>query len=282
MYDVIIVGAGMAGLTAAIYAKRAGRSVLVLEDKIPGGQIVNALKVDNWPGQPGVSGADLMQKVYKQATELGAEIRYEEVVGVAGPAGLFPPAASSFGASRLKSSAGSLPSPSPATANFVIKTDEDEYMAKAVIIATGTEPRKLSAKQAKDAGKRLVSYCATCDGALYKNKPVVVVGSGNTAKHEARYLEKIASKVYHIHHNDPIPKDAEAVFVAIGRVPATLAFQGLVNLDTDGYVVAGEDGKTSRDGVFVAGDCRTKSVRQLVTAAADGAAAAGAAIDFLA
>ena len=138
----------------------------------------------------------------------------------------------------------------------------------------GTEPRKLSEKQAADAGERPISYCATCDGALYKGKPVVVVGSGNTAKHEMKYLENICSKVYHIHHDDPIPKDAEAVFVAIGRVPNTGFVQNVVELDKSGFVVAGEDCKTSTPGIFAAGDCRTKDVRQLVTAAADGAVAA--------
>ncbi|MBR5354792.1 MAG: FAD-dependent oxidoreductase, partial [Alphaproteobacteria bacterium] len=151
----------------------------------------------------------------------------------------------------------------------------------AVIIATGTEPRRLSEKQEKDAGERAISYCAICDGALYKDKPVVVVGSGNTAKQEIKYLENIASKVYHIHHDDPIPKDAVAVFVAIGRVPATEEFEKLVELDDAGFIVASEDCKTSCSGVFVAGDCRTKAVRQLVTASGDGAVAADAALKYL-
>ena len=112
-------------------------------------------------------------------------------------------------------------------------TDDGEYTALTVIIATGTVPRRLSEKQTKDAGKRAISYCATCDGALYKDKPVVVVGSGNTAKQEMDYLGGIASKVYHIHHDDPIPEDAEAVFVAIGRLPATKVVSELVELSQD-------------------------------------------------
>ena len=253
MYDVIVVGAGMAGMTAAIYAGRAGKSVLVLEEKICGGQIVNAPVVENWPGNFGVSGADLSEEISHQVDKIGAKIGYEEVLEV------------------LKKGEH----------NFVVKTDEGEYSCGAIILAVGTEPRKLSEKQTKGAGERAISYCATCDGALYKDKPVVVVGSGNTAKQEIKYLEGICSKVYHIHHDDPIPEDAEAVFVAIGRVPATKKFKDLVKLDADGYIVADEDCETSCEGVFVAGDCRTKSMRQLVTAAADGAMAASLAVQYL-
>lgn len=253
-YDVVIIGAGMAGMTSAIYLCRAGLKVLVLESGAVGGQIVPALRVDNWPGDFGVSGAELMDKIYHQMNKLGAGIRYEEVLGV----------------EALSDGAG-----------FGVKTDEGKYTCGAIIIATGTEPRKLSEKQTKDAGKRPISYCATCDGALYKGKTVVVVGSGNTAKHEIKYLDGICEKVYHIHHDDPIPEGAEAVFVAIGRVPGTDLVKDLVELDSEGYIVAGEDCKTSRPGVFVAGDCRAKNVRQLVTAAGDGAVAAKAVTDYL-
>ena len=253
-YDVVIVGAGMAGLTAAIYVARAGKSVLVLEGTMHGGQIINTIKIQNWPGDFEVSGADLMNKIYHQANNLGAEVEYEEVVKI----------------SENRGDGG-----------FVVETNENEYACRAVILATGTEPRRLSEKQAADAGSRPISYCATCDGALYKGKPVVVVGSGNTAKHEMKYLEGICSKVHHIHHDDPIPADAEAVFVAIGRVPNTKVLKDFVELDKDGYVVAGEDCKTSLPGVFVAGDCRTKGARQLVTAAGDGAIAAGAVVEYL-
>lgn len=254
VYDVIIVGAGVAGMTAAIYVARAGRSVLILEGKMHGGQIINTLKVQNWPGDIEVSGKDLMDRIYHQANNLGAEIKYEEVVGI----------------SKNKGGDG-----------FKIKTDEDEYVCGAVILAMGTWPRRLSKKQAADAGIRPVSYCATCDGAIYKGKPVVVVGSGNSAKNEMNYLKNIASKVYHIHHDDPIPKDAAAIFVAIGRVPNTKILEGLVELDGDGYVVSGEDCKTNVPGIFVAGDCRTKGIRQLVTAAGDGAVAAKMAVEYL-
>lgn len=250
-YDCIIIGAGMAGLTAAIYLQRAGKNALVLESKIHGGQIINTINIENWPGDFGVSGAELMQKIYEQAKKLGAKVEYEEVIKVID------------GAEK------------------VVKTEDGEYSADTIIIATGTNPRKMSEKQTADAGDRPISYCATCDGALYKNKPVVVVGSGNTAKHEIKYLEGICSKVYHIHHDDPIPKDAEAIFVAIGRVPATGFVKGLVELDSVGYIIADESCTTSCPGIFAAGDCRTKTVRQLVTAAGDAAVAAGAAVKYL-
>lgn len=255
MYDVAIVGAGIAGMTAAIYAARAGKKVLILENKACGGQILPALRVDNWPGDPGVSGADLSEKIYHQMSNLGVETKFAEVTEVAAH--------------------------KDDKKFFVVETDEGDFKCKAVIIATGTEPRKLSESQAKDAGKRPISYCATCDGALYKDKPVVVVGSGNTAKHEIKYLENIASKVYHIHHDDPIPKDVKAVFVAIGRVPNAKIFADLVDMDSNGYIVADEDCHTSCSGVFAAGDVRTKSLRQLVTAASDGAMSAIEAIKYL-
>ena len=251
-YDVIIVGAGIAGLTSAIYLARALKTVLVLEGKVQGGQIVNTLSVENWPGSYKVSGYDLMNGIYKQAVELGAEVRFEEVKDVRKNGEL-----------------------------FMIMTDEAAYKTRSVIIAVGAEPRKLSELQAGYAGKRPISYCATCDGALYKGKTVVVVGSGNTAKDEIKYLEGICAKVDHIHHDEMIPEDAEAVFVAIGRVPSTGFLKDLVKLDDKGYVMADEDCETSCSGVFVAGDCRTKKVRQLVTAAADGAVAAEAAVNYL-
>lgn len=252
VYDVVIVGAGIAGLTAAIYAGRAGNKVLVLESSVKGGGIVESAMVSNYPGVKNTSGEALIKTVCEQAESFGAEIKYEEVLGIKDEGG-----------------------------EKAVETDESEYRAKTIILAMGTEPRKLSEKQAADAGNRPISYCATCDGALYKDKPVVVVGSGNTAKCVMMYLENLASKVYHIHHDDPIPEDAEAVFVAIGRVPQTGFLKGIIELDKDGYVVAGEDCETAISGVYVAGDCRTKAVRQLVTASADGAVAAMAASRFI-
>ena len=251
-YDVVIIGGGIAGLTAAIYATRAGKSTLVLEEKVCGGQIINSVNIENWPGSLGISGVELILGTQKQAQELGAEIEFEKVEKV----------------EKLDDS-----SDAANGARFKITTDDSVYTAKNVIVAVGAEPRKLSDEQTKKAGKRAISYCATCDGALYKGKPVVVVGSGKSAEAEIKHLEGIASKVYHIHHDDDFPEDAVAVFVAIGRVPSTGFLKGLVDLDEKGYIVAGEDCKTSCDGLYAIGDCRTKSVRQLVTAAGDAAVA---------
>lgn len=303
MYDVVIVGAGIAGLTAAIYAKRAGKSVLVLEGKTYGGQIINTFQIENWPGDYGVSGVDLMQKIYKQATELGAEVEFEEVTAIE------------------KTETG-----------FTVKTEDEEYAAGAVILAVGAEDKKLGLASEEKFTGRGVSYCATCDGAFYKDKKVAVIGGGNTALYDALYLADIASKVYLVHRRNEFRGDAvlveklkrkenvkfvlgyvpeqilgddkvagvklapsskvdsvtsertldvDGVFVAIGKKPATEKYAELVKLDENGYIVASEDCRTSCDGVYVAGDCRTKDIRQLVTAAADGAVAADAAVNYL-
>lgn len=297
-YDVIIVGAGIAGLTAAIYARRAEKSVLVLEGKVPGGQIINTFKIENWPGDMGVSGVELMQKIQKQAMELGAEIEMEEVNEI------------------TRDGDG-----------FRVVTEDDEYSAGAVILAVGAEDKKLGCKGEAEYTGRGVSYCATCDGAFYKDKKVAVIGGGNTALYDALYLSDIVKKVYLVHRRNEFRGDkvlvkklrersnvefvtpfvpeviagddkvtyikaemvdsdkvragdryrfleVDGVFVAVGKKPATEKFAELVKLDENGYIVAGEDCITSCPGVFVAGDCRTKSVRQLVTAAADGAVAA--------
>ena len=253
MLDVVIIGAGIAGMTAAIYLVRAGKKVLILEAKVEGGQIINTVGIENWPGDIRVSGVELIRKIKVQAEELGAEIDYVNVTKI-----------------------------SKADDKFEILGDmEEKFEALSVILTMGTNPRKLSDAMMKDAGKRPVSYCATCDGALYKGKKVVVVGHGNSAKHEIKYLEGICSKVYNIHHDDPIPDDAEAIFVAIGRIPATECAKDFIEMDSRGYIVAGENCKTNIPGVLVAGDCRTKDVRQLVTAASDGAVAAEEAIKYL-
>lgn len=303
MYDVVIVGAGIAGLTAAIYATRAGKSVLVLEGKTYGGQIINTFQIENWPGDFGVSGVDLMQKIYKQATELGAEVEFEEV--------------------EVVEKVGE---------DFVIKTEDGEYKAGAVILAVGAEDKKLEIERETELTGRGVSYCATCDGAFYKGKNVAVIGGGNTALYDAVYLADIADKVHVVHRRDEFRGDAvlveklkrkenvefvlgyvpeqilgdgkvtgvklvpsgkvdsatsertldvDGIFVAIGKKPATEKYAELVKLDENGYIVASEDCRTSCDGVYVAGDCRTKDIRQLVTAAADGAVAADAAVNYL-
>ena len=303
MYDTVIVGAGIAGLTAAIYLRRAGKSVLVLEGNVPGGQIINTLSIENWPGDMGVSGVELMQKIQKQAMELGAEVEMEEVL-------------------KIEKDAD----------GFKVVTEDDKYTVGAVVLAVGAENRKLGLSREDELTGRGVSYCATCDGAFYKGKSVAVIGGGNTALDDALYLSDLATKVYLVHRRDklrgdektvdklrakdnvefllgyvpeelvgdeqiaganlvprgtvasvtePLELEVEGVFVAIGQVPATDKDAELVDLDEHGYIVAGEDCATSCPGVFVAGDCRTKSVRQLVTAAGGGSVAAEAAFGFL-
>lgn len=297
-YDIIIIGAGIAGMTAAIYAKRAGKSVLILEEKMYGGQIIQTTKIANWPGDPGISGVDLSQKIYHQMNNLGIKFEYDKVLEVK----------------------------NEDTTKRII-CEDDEYQARAIIIAVGSVDRMLGLPREQALVGRGISYCATCDGAFYRNKPVAVIGGGNTALYDALYLADIASKVYIVHRRNQFRGDkylsdllhtrpnvefvmestpseilgdkkveglmvenssgnlqtlnVAGIFVAIGRTPATAIFKNLVKLDDAGYIVAGEDCVTSAPGVFVAGDCRTKSVRQLVTAAADGAVAVSEAVKFL-
>lgn len=297
-YDIVIVGAGIAGMTAAIYARRANKTVLVLEAKVQGGQIINTFHIANWPGEPGVSGVDLSQKIYQQMEGLGAEVEYAEVLSI-----------SDEGEWKR------------------VVTDDGTYLARAVILAVGSVDRKMGLAREDALAGRGVSYCATCDGAFFKDEPVAVVGGGNTALYDALYLADVAAKVYIVHRRNEFRGDAAlvekvkaklnvelvmeshpveilgekkveglavenvagerrklevaGVFVAVGRVPATSGFAELVKLDDGGYIMAGEDCRTSAAGVFVAGDCRTKTVRQLVTAAGDGAVAANAAVEYL-
>ncbi|MBP5180397.1 MAG: FAD-dependent oxidoreductase [Clostridiales bacterium] len=296
MIDVAIIGAGTAGLTAAIYARRAGSSVTVFEGEAPGGQIINTPEIDNFPGLPGISGYEYANKLYEQAQALGAEFVFDKVKKVSGS---FEEGFSILG----------------------------EYgatcEAKTLIIASGVKRREMGLAGEQEFTGRGISYCATCDGAFFKGKTVAVFGGGNTAVEDAIYLTGICEKVYIIHRRNQFRADAalvdellshdnvetklcftvsglrgedkitaveltnidgskeelttDALFVAIGLIPENSVFQDIVELDEAGYVVAGEDCITSAEGVFAAGDCRTKDVRQLVTAAADGAVAAVAA-----
>lgn len=294
MYDIIIIGAGPAGLTAAIYARRGGKSVLVLEKAACGGQIISTLDIENYPAEPKISGVDLAKKMYNQAKELGAEFEYEKVEEI-------------IDRGETK----------------IVKTEDDEYEAKAVIIATGSDNRHLGLENEDKLTGRGVSYCATCDGALYKGKTVAVAGGGSGALYEAEYLADVVEKVYLIHRRDEfrgeeklveelkekgnvefilnsnVTKlngedklesieinhektiDVNCLFVAIGRVPSNIEFKDLVNLDEKGYIEASEDCKTNVAGIFVAGDNRTKQTRQIVTATADGAIAASNAIKYI-
>jgi thioredoxin reductase (NADPH) len=298
MYDILIIGAGPAGLTAAIYGQRSGKSTLVLDEKGYGGQIVNTPDVENYPGIKSVSGIEFAKNLYDQAIALGAEVKTEKVTGISGDA--------------VKT----------------VTTGSGSYEAKAVIIATGAKNRVLGF----DGEIRLtgsgVSYCATCDGNFFRGRDVAVIGGGNTALEDAEVLSGIANKVYLIHRRDEfrgdqstverlrgksnvefvlksVPVSAEGdmmvsglrvkdvdtgsekvldvqgVFVAAGQVPDNKDFANVAELDPAGYVAALEDCHTKTPGVFTAGDCRTKKVRQLTTAAADGAVAALAASEYI-
>ncbi|MBQ4207054.1 MAG: FAD-dependent oxidoreductase [Clostridia bacterium] len=298
MYDILIVGAGPAGLTAAIYACRAEKSTLVLEAKTYGGQIINTPDIANYPVAPGISGFEFAQTLFQQAKNLGAEVRFEKVTEIRD---------------------GSVKT---------VVTPKNTYEAKTVILATGAENRRLGVADEDKLIGRGVSYCATCDGNFFRKKVVAVAGGGNTAVEDALYLADLAEKVYLIHRRDSFRADAALVsklkerenvelvlnsnvtkllsdgrlcgvevtdkltgetrtldvaglFVAVGQVPENQNFAGLIDLDAGGYAVAGEDCLTKAPGVFVAGDNRTKEVRQLITAAADGAVAAMAAIKYL-
>ena len=294
MYDIIIIGAGPAGLTAAIYGRRANKKVLVLEALTYGGQIVNTTVIDNYPALPHVTGFDFATNLYNQATELGAEIKFEKVINII--------------VDKEKK----------------VITDSNEYTSRAIIIATGADRRKLGLENEDKFTGSGISYCATCDGNFFKDKEVAVNGGGNTALTDALYLADIASKVYLIHRRDEFRGSESLVnevkkrnnielvlnskvtklngdnhltsieitnndgstrellisclFVAIGQVPVTENFVKLIDVDDNGYAIAGEDMKTKVAGLYVAGDVRKKSLRQLATAISDGAIAATEAI----
>ena len=179
MYDIIIIGAGPSGLTSALYALRANKKVLVLESKSYGGQIINSSVVENYPALPKVSGYEFATNLYNQVLDLGLEIKYEEVIGI--------------------------------TKEKHVKTRNNEYEAKAIIIATGSDNRKLGLKREEELTSKGVSYCATCDGNFYKNKVVSVVGGGNTALEDALYLSNIAKKVYLIHRRDSFSAEGKYI-----------------------------------------------------------------------
>ena len=298
MYDIIIVGAGPAGLTAAIYAKRAAKKVLVLEAKTYGGQIINTLDIENYPVNPHISGFDFATKLYEQVLAMDVEVKFEKVI-------------------RIKNNDD----------YKEVITDGNTYQGKTIILATGAENRKLGLSNEDDLVGKGLSYCATCDGAFYKGKDVAVVGGGNTALEDALYLSDICDKVYLIHrrsefrgeetlvnnlkdkdniefiYNSNVTKlnakdtlesievidnndnkkeiNVSGIFIAVGRIPENENFKDIVKVNEAGYIVAGEDCHTNIPGIFVAGDNRTKEVRQLVTATSDGAIAATEAIKYI-
>lgn len=298
-YDIIVVGAGPAGLSAAIYGVRAGKNVLVLEALTHGGQIVNTPEIENYPGIKKTSGFEFAQGLYEQATELGAVVKYEVVESIEEK-------------DNIK----------------IVKTAKENYEAKAIIIASGAKNRSLGLEGEDRLLGLGISYCATCDGAFYRGRDVAVAGGGNTAVEDATFLANYCNKVYLVHRRDSFRAEKtlikvlqskenvefvldsnikelkgddglEAIvvenkntkelrtievaglFVAIGQKPQNQAFSNLVDLDEAGYIVAGEDTKTKTAGIFVAGDTRTKSIRQLTTAASDGAIAALAAATYI-
>lgn len=297
MYDIVVIGAGPAGLTAGIYARRASKKVLILEAVTYGGQIINTLDIENYPVEPHISGYDFATKLYNQTKDLGVEIIFEKAIDI-----------------KNKE-------------NYkIVITNKNEYKCKTIIIATGAENRKLKLDKEDELLGKGVSYCATCDGGFYKNKNVAVVGGGNTAIEDAIYLSDIAKNVYLIHRRDSFRADQvlleelkkkknityllnsnvvklngdeklesievenngnvesiniDGIFIAVGRVPENQNFAKIINLNENGYVIAKEDCHTNIDGIFAAGDNRIKSLRQLVTATSDGAVAATEAIKFI-
>ena len=299
IWDIAIVGGGTAGMTAAIYGARAGKKVVVMEELICGGQIVNASEVENYPGIKSISGAEFAASLYEQAAAAGASFDFRLVSGIEEQDGVKK-----------------------------LLTDGEPVLARTVILATGARNRPLGLEREEALTGKGVSYCATCDGAFYRGKVTAVQGGGNTALDDALVLSGLCQQVYLIHRRDEfrgersqltqvearpnitilrshtvsallgeerlsgirirdLKDDTErelpvdGLFVAIGQMPQNERFHNLIELDRNGYIVAGEDCKTSCAGVFAAGDCRTKTVRQLSTAAGDGAVAALAALDFL-
>ena len=292
MYDIIIIGAGPAGLTAALYARRANKKVLILEAKSYGGQIVNANNVENYPGIPSISGFDLATNMYNQVKELDAEIKFETALHI--------------------------------DSNKTVTTNKETYQAKAIILATGAENRKLNIEKEEDFVGKGVSYCATCDGNFFKNKEVAVVGGGNTALEDAIYLSNIAKKVYLIHRRDNFRGETKyynelktkdnvelilnsnvtklngkntlesieitnndntikeipvsGLFIAVGQSPKNEIFANIIKLDEYGYIESSDGVHTNVEGIYVAGDTRVKTLRQLTTAVSDGSIAATTAI----
>lgn len=297
MYDIIIIGGGPAGLTAATYACRAGKSVLVIEKNAFGGQITWSPRVENFPGFVSISGAELGDKLLEQAMEQGAQVELEEVSSVSG-----------------------------GDVKTVTAVSGAEFQSRAVIIATGARPRMLGLPREEELVGNGVCFCAVCDGAFYKGQAVAVCGGGNSALQDALLLSEKCSRVYLIHRRDSFRGEAKLVealekranvefvlsarvtgllgdnelqgivvdqagterrielsglFVAVGHSPDLAAFDKLLSLNAAGYADSGEDCRTASAGIFVAGDCRAKGVRQLTTAVADGACAALAACEYL-
>ncbi|KPI51105.1 thioredoxin reductase [Clostridioides difficile] len=299
MVDIIVIGAGPAGLTSAIYAMRAGLSVTVFEKSIYGGQVASTSEVENYPAVQKISGVEFSNNIYNQAIAQGVDIQFDEVeeINLEG---------------KIK----------------VVKTSSGEHKAKAIILANGVERRKLGCEGEEKFTGRGVSYCATCDGAFFKDKEVAIVGGGNTALEDALFLANNCTKVYLIHRRDSfrgeevleksvkarknieilynhgvekiegektVSKievknlkteekrtiDVSGIFIAIGLKPNNKMFENVLDLDEGGYIISDESCTTSVEGVYVAGDSRTKFLRQIITAASDGAIAAVQAANYI-
>lgn len=290
MYDVIIIGSGPAGLAAAIYAQRAKLEMIIIEENyISGGQVVNTYEVDNYPGLPGINGMDLGMKMREHAEKMGAQFVRAKVVEIQAEGDI-----------------------------KVIKTEDETYEAKTIIFAAGAKHRTLDIPGEKEFTGMGVSYCATCDGAFFRNKVTAVIGGGDVAVEDAIFLARLCKKVYVVHRRDELRAakilqdnllsldnvemvwdsvaeeilgeglvkelsvknvktgeqrtlDVDGVFVAVGILPNSELLKDQVRTDKGGYLEAGEDGVTSIPGVFAAGDVRTKQLRQIITAASDGA-----------
>ena len=299
VYDIAVVGAGPAGLTAALYARRAGKSVVVIEKENFGGQITFSPKLENYPTALAISGAEFAEKLMEQAEAHGTVLEMDNITAVE------------------KNAEG-----------FVLTGEYGSYHAKSVILSTGSKHRTLGIAHEAELTGHGVCYCAVCDGAFFREQDVAVIGGGNTALQDAVFLSEICTSVTVVQNlpfltGDPVLQEKIAklenvsviceatvdallgdtkltgirilrgadktpevlavtgMFVAIGQQPENEAFAGLSALDQTGYIISDENCKTDTDGVFVAGDCRTKAIRQVVTATADGASAALAACRYL-
>ena len=300
IYDMIIIGSGPAGLTAGIYAKRAGLSALVLEGSfIQGGQIVNTYEVDNYPGLPGISGMDLADRMKEHLQNQGGKIIRGKVKGISLD-------------DEIK----------------IVHTKKEDFRTKTVILAAGAVHRKLEVPGEEEFSGMGVSYCATCDGAFFKDKTVAVVGGGDVAVEDAIFLSRTCKKVYLIHRRDQLRAakilqdvlkntpnietfwnrrvtkiggteqvewiqtestaagqstrmDVDGIFIAVGITPDTGFIRNLIHLDEQGYVIADENVETNIPGIYAAGDIRTKQLRQIITAASDGANCVASAEKYL-